>query len=67
MALFGLFGGKEKKEALDAGLDRSRSSFFGKIAKAIAGKTAVDDDLLDALEETLVTSDVGVGTTLEDH
>lgn len=65
MALFGLFGGKEKKEALDAGLDRSRSSFFGKIAKAIAGKTAVDDDVLDALEETLVTSDVGVGTTLK--
>ena len=65
MALFGLFGGKEKKEALDAGLDRSRSSFFGKIAKAIAGKTAVDDEVLDALEETLVTSDVGVGTTLK--
>ncbi|MGV9013819.1 MAG: signal recognition particle-docking protein FtsY, partial [Flavobacteriales bacterium] len=65
MALFGIFGGKGKKEALDAGLDRSRSSFFGKIAKAIAGKTVVDDDVLDALEETLVTSDVGVGTTLK--
>ncbi|MBP9159545.1 MAG: signal recognition particle-docking protein FtsY [Flavobacteriales bacterium] len=65
MALFGLFGGKEKKEALDAGLDKSRSSFFGKIAKAIAGKTTVDDDLLDALEETLVTSDIGVATTLK--
>ena len=65
MALFGLFGGKEKKEALDAGLDRSRSSFFGKIAKAIAGKTTVDDEVLDALEETLVTSDVGVDTTLK--
>ena len=46
-------------------MDRSRSSFFGKIAKAIAGKTAVDDEVLDALEETLVTSDVGVGTTLK--
>ncbi len=65
MALFGLFGGKEKKEALDAGLVKSRSSLFGKIPKAIAGKTTVDDDLLDALEETLVTSDIGVATTLK--
>jgi fused signal recognition particle receptor len=65
MALFGLFGTKEKKVQLDAGLDRSRTSFFGKIAKAIAGKTVVDDEVLDALEETLVTSDVGVDTTLK--
>jgi len=65
MALFGLFGSKEKKAQLDAGLDRSRTSFFGKIAKVIAGKTTVDDDVLDALEETLVTSDVGVQTTLK--
>ena len=65
MALFGLFGGKAKKEQLDSGMDRSRTSFFGKIAKAIAGKTAVDDEVLDALEETLVTSDVGVDTTLK--
>ncbi len=65
MALFGLFGGKEKKAELDAGLDRSRTSFFGKLAKAIAGKTTVDDDVLDALEEMLVTSDVGVQTTLK--
>lgn len=65
MALFGLFGGKAKKEQLDSGLDRSRTSFFGKIAKAIAGKTTVDDEVLDALEETLVTSDVGVDTTLK--
>jgi fused signal recognition particle receptor len=64
MALFGLFGTKHKDQ-LDAGLDRSRTSLFGKIAKAIAGKTAVDDDVLDALEETLVTSDVGVDTTLK--
>ena len=64
MALFRLFGGKEKRQQLDAGLDRSRTSFFGKIAKAIAGKTVVDEEVLDALEETLVTSDVGVDTTL---
>ncbi|HEY0978690.1 MAG TPA: signal recognition particle-docking protein FtsY [Flavobacteriales bacterium] len=65
MAFFGLFGGKEKKQQLDEGLDRSRTSFFGKLARAIAGKTSVDDDVLDALEETLVTSDVGVETTLK--
>ena len=65
MALFGLFGKKEKKEQLDAGLDRSRSSLFGKLTRAIAGKNTVDDEVLDALEETLVTSDVGVATTLK--
>ncbi|HMN06170.1 MAG TPA: signal recognition particle-docking protein FtsY [Flavobacteriales bacterium] len=65
MALFGIFGSKEKKQQLDAGLDRSRTSFFGKLARAIAGKSTVDDEVLDALEETLVTSDVGVATTLK--
>jgi fused signal recognition particle receptor len=69
MALFGLFGTKEKKKQLDEGLDRSRTSLFGKLARAIAGKNTVDDEVLDALEETLVTSDVGVETTLKiiDH
>lgn len=65
MALFGLFGSKKKKEQLDAGLDRSRTSLFGKLTRAIAGKHTVDDEVLDALEETLVTSDVGVDTTLK--
>lgn len=65
MALFGLFGTKEKKQQLDAGLDRSRTSLFGKLTRAIAGKNTVDDEVLDALEETLVTSDVGVETTLK--
>ncbi|MBS1582640.1 MAG: signal recognition particle-docking protein FtsY [Bacteroidetes bacterium] len=65
MAFFGLFGSKEKKEQLDQGLDRSRTSFFGKLTRAIAGKSKVDDDVLDALEETLVSSDVGVETTLK--
>ena len=64
MAFFGLFS-KEKKEDLDKGLDKSRNSFFGKLAHAIAGKSAVDDAVLDALEETLVQSDVGVDTTLK--
>ncbi len=65
MAFFGLFGNKERKERLDAGLERSRTSFFGKLSRAIAGKKEVDDEVLDALEETLVTSDVGVSTTLK--
>ncbi|MFT3885554.1 MAG: signal recognition particle-docking protein FtsY [Flavobacteriales bacterium] len=65
MAFFGLFGGKEKQQQLDQGLDRSRTSFFGKLTRAIAGKSKVDDEVLDALEETLVGSDVGVETTLK--
>ncbi|HYG02753.1 MAG TPA: signal recognition particle-docking protein FtsY [Chryseosolibacter sp.] len=64
MALFGLFS-KEKKESLDKGLEKTKDNFFSKIGKAIAGKTTVDDDVLDNLEEILVTSDVGVDTTLK--
>ena len=64
MALFGLFS-KKKKESLDQGLEKSRSSLFGKLARAVAGKSRVDDDVLDNLEEVLVTSDVGVETTLK--
>jgi fused signal recognition particle receptor len=64
MAFFGLFS-KEKKEALDQGLDRSRTNLFSKLTRAVAGKSRVDDEVLDALEETLVTSDVGVETTLK--
>lgn len=63
MPLFGIFN-REKKQRLDAGLDRSRVSFFGQLARAIAGKSKVDDEVLDALEATLVGSDVGVETTL---
>lgn len=62
--MFGLFS-KEKKESLDKGLEKSKDSFFSKIGKAIAGKSTVDDDVLDNLEEVLVTSDVGVETTLK--
>lgn len=56
---------KEKKETLDRGLEKSKSSFFGKLSKAVAGKSKVDDDVLDDLEEVLVASDVGVATTLK--
>ena len=63
MAFFGLFN-KEKKETLDKGLEKSKESVLGKIGRAIAGKSTVDDDVLDELEEALITSDVGVETTL---
>ena len=63
MAFFGLFG-KEKKETLDRGLEKSKESVLSKIGRAIAGKTTIDDDVLDNLEEALITSDVGVETTL---
>lgn len=63
MALFGLFG-KEKKESLDKGLEKTKDSVFSKLSRAIAGKSRVDDDVLDNLEEVLVSSDVGVDTTL---
>ena len=64
MALFGLFS-KEKKESLDKGLEKSKDSFFSKLGKTIVGKTKVDDEVLDDLEEVLITSDVGVDTTIK--
>ncbi|MCI6278618.1 MAG: signal recognition particle-docking protein FtsY [Bacteroidales bacterium] len=64
MAFFGLFS-KDKKETLDKGLEKTKTSFFDKISRAVAGKSTVDDDVLDDLEETLVSSDVGVETTLK--
>ena len=63
MAFFGLFN-REKKETLDKGLEKSKESVLSKIGHAIAGKSTVDDDVLDELEEALITSDVGVETTL---
>lgn len=63
MAFFGLFN-KEKKETLDKGLEKSKESVLSKISHAIAGKSTIDDDVLDNLEEALITSDVGVETTL---
>lgn len=56
---------KGKKETLDKGLEKTKVSFFSKITRAVAGKSKVDDDILDKLEEILVTSDVGVDTTLK--
>jgi len=64
MAFFGLFG-KEKKETLDKGLEKSKENVLSKIGHAIAGKSTVDDEVLDNLEEALITSDVGVETTLK--
>ncbi|MCB9361496.1 MAG: signal recognition particle-docking protein FtsY [Flavobacteriales bacterium] len=63
MAFFNLFS-KEKKEVLDKGLDKTKQTFFSKLSKAVVGKSKVDDEVLDSLEEILVTSDVGVDTTL---
>jgi len=64
MGIFSFFS-KEKKEVLDKGLDKTRQSVFSRISRAIAGKSRVDDEVLDNLEEILVTSDVGVETTLK--
>lgn len=64
MAFFGLFS-KEKKETLDSGLEKTKESFFGKLSRSVAGKSKVDDEVLDELEMTLVSSDVGVPTTLK--
>lgn len=64
MGLFGLFSNK-KKETLDKGLEKTKESVFGKLAHAVAGKSTVDDDVLDDLEEVLITSDVGVETTVK--
>jgi fused signal recognition particle receptor len=63
MGVFSKFS-KDKKETLDKGLEKTKTSIFTKLSKAIAGKSRVDEDVLDRLEETLVSSDVGVETTL---
>lgn len=65
MSFFKKIFSSEKKETLDKGLEKSKTSFFSKLSKAVAGKSKVDDDVLDNLEEVLVTSDVGVDTTLK--
>lgn len=64
MALFGLFKKKEK-EKLDKGLEKTKESVFKKLSRAVAGKSTIDDTVLDNLEEVLITSDVGVDTTLK--
>ena len=64
MALFGLFS-KEKKDSLNQGLQKSKENFFDKLGKALVGKSTVDDEVLDNLEEVLIASDVGTNTTLK--
>jgi fused signal recognition particle receptor len=65
MSLLGNLFNKEKKETLDKGLEKTKESFFGKLSKALVGKSAVDDDVLDNLEEILIASDVGINTTVK--
>jgi len=65
MSLFKKIFSKEKKETLDKGLEKSKTDFFSKLGKAVAGKSKVDDEVLDDLEDVLVSSDVGVATTVK--
>ena len=66
MGLFDkLFGKKEQKESLDQGLQKTKEGFFGKIAKAVAGKSTIDADVLDEVENALVSADVGIATTVK--
>ena len=65
MGLFSVFSKKKQKEDLNQGIDKTRQSVFAKLSKAVAGKSKIDDEVLDNLEEALVTSDVGVRTTLK--
>jgi len=65
MSFFKRIFSSEKKETLDKGLEQTKTSFFSKLTKAVAGKSKVDDEVLDNLEEVLVSSDVGVNTTLK--
>ena len=64
MGLFDFFS-KQKKESLDKGLEKTKNSIFDKLTKAVVGKSTVDEEVLDELEEILISSDVGVGTTLK--
>lgn len=65
MSFFGKFFSKEKKEDLDKGLEKTKTSFLGKLTKAVAGKSTVDVEVLDELENILITSDVGLDTTVK--
>ncbi len=65
MSFFTKFFNKEKKEDLDKGLEKTKSSFFGKLTKAVAGKSTVDEEVLDELENVLISSDVGLETTVK--
>ncbi len=65
MGFFDKLFGKKEKQTLDEGLQKTKESFFTRVGKAIAGKTTVDEEVLDNLEEALVSADVGVGTTIQ--
>jgi fused signal recognition particle receptor len=65
MSFFNKFFSKEKKEDLDKGLEKTKTNFFGKFTKAIAGKSTVDEEVLDELESALISSDVGLDTTVK--
>ncbi len=65
MSFFKRFFNREKEEDLDKGLEKTKESFFGKIARAVAGKSKVDEEVLDELESILISSDVGLDTTVK--
>ena len=65
MGFFNLFSKKEKKEVLDAGLEKTKTNVFNKLARIVVGKSKVDDEVLDDLEDALISSDVGVETTVD--
>src|SRR5687767_1276038 len=65
MGFFNKLFGKKEKESLDEGLQKTKENFFSKVTKAIAGKSTVDEEVLDDLEEALVSADVGIDTTVE--
>ena len=65
MGIFSFFSKKENKEKLDQGLEKTKASFFSKVAKSVAGKSKVDDEVLDDLENALISSDVGLDTTVK--
>lgn len=65
MSIFGKLFSREKKETLDAGLKQTKEGFWGKLRRTIAGRSTIDDDLLDDLEEVFITSDIGVDTTVK--
>ena len=65
MSFFGKLFGKKEKESLDEGLQKTKENFLTKITKAIAGKSTVDEEVLDNLEEALVSADVGIDTTVK--
>src|SRR5829696_9164962 len=65
MGLFNKLFGRNQQESVDQGLQKTREGFFGKISKAIAGKSTVDEEVLDDLENALVSADVGIETTVK--